>query len=77
MFPRLSWPSPGGQMALPLFCHGLLDDLGLEALLGVHLLESAVFLLQLLEPSHQGGIPTAVLGAPLVDGGAAYAMLTA
>ncbi len=64
-------------MALPLFCHGLGDDLGLEALLGIHLLESTVFVLQLLEASHEGGIHPSEFGAPLVEGGGADAMLTA
>lgn len=64
-------------MALPLFCHGLGDDLCLEALLGVHLLEAAVFVLQLLESSHEGGIHPPEFGTPLVEGGRADAMLAA
>ncbi len=62
-------------MALPLFCHCFGDDLGLEALLGIHLLESAVFVLQLLEASHEGGIHPAKFGTPFVEGCRADAML--
>ena len=64
-------------MASPLFCHGLSDDLGFEALLGVHLLEAAVLVLQLFEASHEGGIHSAVFRAPLVEGGGADAMFAA
>jgi hypothetical protein len=64
-------------MASPLYCHGLLEDVGFEALLGIHLLEAAIFLLEVLETSHEGGVHAAELGAPLVEGGAADAMLAA
>lgn len=70
-------PFPGGQMASPLFCHCLGDDLGHEALLSIHLLEAAVFVLQHLETSHEGGIHPAEFGAPLVESGRDDAMLAA
>lgn len=74
--PRLG-PSRVGEMASPFFCESLLDDLGLEALLGIHLLEPAILFLQLLEARHQGGVHAAELGALLVEGGAANPVLTA
>jgi hypothetical protein len=64
-------------MAPPLFCHSLGEDLGLEALLGIHLLEAAVLVLQLLETSHEGGIHPAEFGTPLVEGSGADAVLAA
>ena len=64
-------------MASPLFCHGFLDDLGLHALFGVHLLQAPVLVLQLLQAGHQRSIHAAVLGAPLVERGTADAMLAA
>lgn len=64
-------------MALPLFCHGLGDDLGLEALLGIHFLEATIFLFQLFEASHEGGVHATEFGAPLVESSGADAMLTA
>jgi hypothetical protein len=48
------------------FCYGLGDDLGFEGLLGIHLLEAAVFLLQLFEARHERGIHATEFGAPLV-----------
>ena len=64
-------------MASPLFCHGLLNDFGLQSLLGIHLLETTVFVFQLAQPSHQRGVHAAELGASLVEGRRADAMLTA
>lgn len=59
------------------FLQRLLDDLGLEPFLGVHLLQAAVLLLQLLEPGHQRGVHPTVLRPPLVEGGPAHPMLPA
>ena len=64
-------------MALPLFCHSLLNDLSLESLVGIHLLKSPVFVLQLLEPRHHGGIHTAVFTAPFIEARGAHAVLPA
>src|SRR5690606_12767679 len=64
-------------MASPLFCHCLLEDIGLEALLGVHLLQTPVFVLQLLQARHHRCIHAAVLGPPLIERGAAHAVLAA
>lgn len=70
-------PSLDGQMASPLFRLGLGDDLGLEAFLGIHLLETVVFVLQLLEARHERGVHPPEFGTPLVEGGRADAMLAA
>ncbi len=70
-------PSLDEPMALPLFCHGLGDDFSLEALLSIHLLEAAFFVLQLLETRHEGGIHPALFRAPLIEGGGADAVLAA
>src|SRR5471032_1147953 len=64
-------------MALPLFCKRLGNDLGLEALFGIHLLEPLVFLFKLLHPGHQRGVHAAELGPPFVERGRAHAMLAA
>nr|WMM94666.1 hypothetical protein [Pseudomonas kurunegalensis] len=44
---------------------------------GVHLLQATVFLFQFAQPSHQGCVHATKLGAPLVEGGRAEAMLAA
>jgi hypothetical protein len=64
-------------MALPLFCQCLRDDLGLEPLLGIHLLQAPVLVLEFLHAGHQGSVHATVLGAPLVERGIADAMLAA
>src|SRR5690554_539146 len=64
-------------MALPLFCHCLLENIGLEPLLGVHLLQAPVLLLQLFEARHHRGVHAAGLGTPLVERGTAHAVLAA
>ena len=56
-------------MASPRFCERLLDDLGLEALVSVHLLRAPVFVLELFHTSHERGVHAAVLSAPLVERG--------
>ena len=55
-----------GKMALPLFLERLLNDLGLEALLGIHLLEPSILVFEFLEASHQRDIHAAELAAPFV-----------
>jgi len=40
-----SKPSPCAEMALPLFCQGLLNHFGLEPLIGVHLLQASILVL--------------------------------
>ena len=64
-------------MALPFFCRGLRDDLGLQAHLGIHFLQAPVFVLQLLHAGHQRGVHAAELGAPFVERGVADAVLAA
>ncbi len=64
-------------MALPFFCQGLRDDLGFQALLGIHLFQAPVFVLQLLHAGHQRGVHAAELGAPFIERGIADAVLAA
>ena len=64
-------------MASPLFLQGLLDDLGLEAFFGIHLLEPPVLVFEFLEPGHQGGIHAAEFAAPFVKRGGTDAVLPA
>lgn len=59
------------------FCRGLSDAFCLEARLGIHLLETAVFVLQFLEAGHEGIIHPAKFGSPVLEGGRADAMLAA
>ena len=54
-------------MASPFFCEGLLDDLSLEALLGIHLLEPSVLVFEFLQSGHQGGVHAAEFAAPFVE----------
>jgi hypothetical protein len=63
-------------MALPFFCERLRDDLGLEALLGIHLLEASILVFQLFHAGHQRGVHAAELGKPFVERGIADAMFT-
>ncbi len=53
-------------MPSPLFCEGIVEDLRLQPLLGIHLLEPGVLDPQLLEPGYHGRIHTAVLGPLLI-----------
>ena len=64
-------------MALQLSHEGFLADLGLDALFGVHLLQPAVLILELLEPGHQRSIHAAELRATLVARRAGDAVLPA
>ncbi len=64
-------------MASLLFSERLPEHLGLHLGFGVHALESAVFLLKLLHPSHEGGVHAAVFRPPLVERGAAHAVFAA
>jgi len=64
-------------MALPLFCHGFLDDLRLEPLFGRHFLELLVFRLKLLEPGNHGTVHATLLGTPFVKRGTVHVVLTA
>lgn len=64
-------------MASPLFLQGLLDDLGLEAFFGIHLLEPPVLVFEFLEAGHQGGIHAPELAAPFVKRGGTDAMFPA
>ena len=61
-------------MALPLFCHSPLKDLTLEPLIGAHLLQSPVFVLQLLESCYQRRVHTAVFSAPVIEARGAHAV---
>src|SRR5699024_2808256 len=73
----LPWPSLDVEMALELSLDDLLANLGLDPLLGVHLLQPAVLGLELLEAGHQRGIHAAELGSPLVERRTAHAVLAA
>src|SRR5690625_3570228 len=64
-------------MALPLLCHGFLDDLRLEPFFGIHFLELLIFCLKFLEPSNHRTVHTTILGTPFVKGGSAHAVLSA
>lgn len=64
-------------MALPLFCHGFLDDLGLEPFLGIHFLQAPVLFLKFLHAGHQGRVHAPKLGPPLVERGIADGVLPA
>lgn len=70
-------PTPAAEMALPFFCQGLRDDLDFQALLGIHLLQAPVFVLQFLHAGHQRGVHAAELGAPFVERGVTDAVLAA
>lgn len=61
-------------MASPFFCHRLLEDLGFEPFLGIHLFETPVLVLKLLQAGHQRRIHAAIFGAPLVERRAAHAV---
>lgn len=54
-------------MASPLFCHGFLNDFGFEALFSIHFFEAAVFVFQLFQTSHHGGIHPAKTRTPLIE----------
>ena len=62
----LEEPSRVGEMASPLFCESLRDDLSLEFFLDIHLAKPLVLLLQLLHARHERCIHAAELGPPLV-----------
>ena len=61
-------------MDSPLFCQSLRNDFGLQ---GIHLFQATIFIFQFLHAGHQRGIHAAELGAPLVEGGVADAVLAA
>jgi hypothetical protein len=56
---------------------GLLDDLDLQALLGIHLLEPPVLVFEFLEPGHERGVHAAELAAPFVERGRTDAVFPA
>ena len=60
----LEEPSRVGEMASPLFCESLRDDLSLEFFLDIHLAKPLVLLLQLFHASHERCIH---LGPSLVE----------
>jgi hypothetical protein len=51
--------------------HGLLNDFGLEPLLGAPFISPSVFILEFLQPGHHGCIHAAIPTAPLVKRGRA------
>ena len=53
-------------MASPLFLQCLLNDLGLQAFFGIHLLEPPVLVFEFLESGHQRGVHAAEFAAPFV-----------
>lgn len=64
-------------MALQLSLKGFLANLGLDALLGVHLLQTPILVLQLIEPRHHRGVNATVFGRPFLEAGPAHAMFAA
>lgn len=64
-------------MASPFFCEGLLEQIGTQLGFGNHLLQTAVFLFQLLHVRHHRRIHAAELAPPLVERGRADAVRTA
>ena len=54
-------------MALKLSLKGILADLSLDPLLGIHLLQTRVLSLKLFEPLNHRGVHAAVLGTPLIQ----------
>ena len=54
------------EMALKLSLNGILADLGLDSLLGVHLSETRILSLKLFEPLNHRVIHAATLGVPLI-----------
>lgn len=63
-------------MALQFSLKRFLTQLGLQALLGIHLLESGVLCFQFLEPLHERRIHTAELGPLLINQRRTDIMLT-
>ncbi len=63
-------------MASPLFCHGLLKDLGFQPLFGIHLLEPGVLKFQFLHPADHLGIHATIHRPPFVKCGGTDAKLT-
>lgn len=64
-------------MALPFFYSGLLDNLGLQAFLGLHLFQASTLIIQHLQACHQRRIYATVLGLPFLERGAAVTVLSA
>ena len=65
------------QDGFTTFLQGLLDDLSLEPLLGIHLLEPPVLVFEVLEPGHERGVHAAELAAPFVKRGRTDAVFPA
>lgn len=63
-------------MALPLFLHGLSDDLGLEFLFCIHLFQAPVLVFEFSHPSHERGVHAPQFGTPFVKGGRADSVLS-
>ena len=63
-----------GLSALNLFYQGLTQDLLIKFTICIHLLETCVLSFQLLETLHQRRFHAAILAAPLIESGLAYAM---
>jgi hypothetical protein len=61
-------PSHVCEMASPLFCDVLIQNLRLKLFFNVHLLKPGVFGFQLLHPGHHRGIHTAVFSTPFIEG---------
>ena len=64
-------------MASPFFYERLAEQVGAELRLSVHLREASVFVLQLLQPTHQRHVHATELRAPLIKGRGADAMRAA
>ena len=68
-------PSAPDEMALPLFCYGLVEHLSLQAFFGINRLQSPVFFFQFLYSGHHRDIHAAELRTPLVECGITHAVL--
>ena len=62
-------------MTLKLFLKGILADLSLGPLLGIHLLQTRVFSFKLFEPLNRLGIHVTILGKPLIQCRSAHVVL--
>jgi len=70
-------PSAFEAMNSPLFCHGFLNDSGLEPLFSKHLFEVSIFYFRLLQAGHHGRIHPTKARALFVEASAAHPMLVA
>jgi hypothetical protein len=68
-------PAAGARVRLPFFSRDLLQDVDLEIPIRDHFLQPAVFLLELPQPLHVGGLQAPEVLPPGVDRLGAHAVL--